>query len=128
MPDVLTVHSASQPDKPALIQGDRVSTYATFNERANRAGNAFTALGVSAGDRIAVQAFNSIEGFEVAAGERKTQVVGVPINFRLRGEELAYVVNDSGAGVVCAGADFVEHLQGARRWTAGDRTFVAFAG
>ena len=85
MPDVLSVHSASQPDKPALVQGDRVVTYATFNERANRAGNAFVTLGVSAGERIAVQALNSIEGFEVAAGLRKIQVVGVPINFRLRG-------------------------------------------
>src|SRR5437879_2525565 len=128
MPDILSVHSASQPDKPALIERDRVSAYAAFNERANRVGNAFTALGVAAGDRIAVHAFNSVEGFEVAAGERKTQVVGVPINFRLRGEELAYVVNDSAARVVCAGPDFVEHLQAARRWMEGDRTFVAFAG
>src|SRR5207245_5754642 len=113
MPDVLSVHSASQPDKPALIQGDRVATYASFDERANRAGNAFTALGVSAGERIAVQALKSVEVFEIAAGQRKTQVVGVPINFRLRGEELAYLVNDSGARVVCAGPEFVEHVQAA---------------
>ena len=41
MPDILSVHSASQPDKVALIQGDRVLTYAAYNERANRVGSAF---------------------------------------------------------------------------------------
>jgi fatty-acyl-CoA synthase/long-chain acyl-CoA synthetase len=122
------VHSASQPSKPALIQGDRVATYATYNERANRAANAFAALGISAGDRVAVHAFNSIEGFEIAAGLRKIQVVGVPVNFRLRGEELAYVVNDSGARVVCAGPDFVEHLEAARPHIEGERTFVGLGG
>src|SRR5258708_5133791 len=109
VPDILSVYSASQPDKPALIQADRVVTYAGYNERANRAGNAFSGLGVSADQRIAIQAFNSIEGFEISSGLRKIEVVAVPINFRLRGEELAYVVNDSGAVVVCAGPEFVEH-------------------
>ena len=33
MPDILSVHSASQPDKAALVQGDRVVTYAAYNER-----------------------------------------------------------------------------------------------
>jgi acyl-CoA synthetase (AMP-forming)/AMP-acid ligase II len=128
MPDILSVHSASQPHKPALIEGDRVLTYAAFNERANRAASAFEELGVSAGERIAVQAFNSIEAFEVAAGMRKIQVVGVPVNFRLRGTELAYVVEDSGARVVCAGPEFVEHLQAARSEMRGERTFVALGG
>jgi fatty-acyl-CoA synthase/long-chain acyl-CoA synthetase len=119
------VYSASQPDKPALIQADRVVTYAGYNERANRAGNAFSGLGVSADQRIAIQAFNSIEGFEISSGLRKIEVVAVPINFRLRGEELAYVVNDSGAVVVCAGPEFVEHLEAARPRMEGRPEFVA---
>jgi fatty-acyl-CoA synthase/long-chain acyl-CoA synthetase len=119
------VYSASQPDKPALIQANRVVTYADYNERANRAGNAFSGLGVSASQRIAIQAFNSIEGFEISSGLRKIEVVAVPVNFRLRGEELAYVVNDSGAAVVCAGPEFVEHLEAARPRMEGRRAFVA---
>jgi fatty-acyl-CoA synthase/long-chain acyl-CoA synthetase len=118
------VHSASQPSKPALIQGDRVATFAAYNERANRSANAFLSLGVSVGERVAVQAYNSIEAFEVAAGLRKIQAVGVPINFRLRREELAYVVGDCGAQVVCAGSEFVEHLEAARPQIEGERTFV----
>src|SRR5438034_4673865 len=125
MPDILSVHSASRPDVPALIQDDRVLTYAAYNERANRAANAFLAVGVSSGDRVAVQAFNSIAGFEVASGLCKVQAVGVPVNFRLRGEELAYVIDDSGAAVVCAGPEFVEHLQAARPHIKGERAFVA---
>ena len=128
MPDILSVHSASQPGKPALIEGERVATYASYNERANRSANAFVGLRVSTGEQVAVQAFNSIEAFEVAAGLRKIQAVGVPINFRLRGEELAYVINDSGARVVCAGPGFVEHLDAARPHIEGERRFVALGG
>src|SRR5207237_2421296 len=69
-----------------------------------------------------------IEAFEVAAGLRKLQAVGVPINFRLRGEELAYVVNDSGARIVCAGPEFVEHVEAARAHMEGGRTFVWLGG
>src|SRR2546430_5966924 len=127
MPDILSVHSASRPDVPALIQDDRVLTYAAYNERANRAANAFLALGVSSGHRVAVQAFNSIAGFEVASGLRKIQAIGVPVNFRLRGEELAYVIADSGAAVVCAGPEFVEHLQAARPQIGEKPTFLALA-
>jgi acyl-CoA synthetase (AMP-forming)/AMP-acid ligase II len=128
MPDVLSVHSASQPDKPALVEGERVVTYAALNDRANRTANAFRTLGASAGERVAVQAFNSVEGFEVASGLRKIQVVGVPINFRLRGEELAYVIDDSGSRIVCAGPEFVGPLEAARQHISGERTFIALGG
>jgi len=68
---------------------------------------------------------NSLEGFEASGGLRKAQAVGVPVNFRLRGEELAYVLQDSGARVVCAGPDFVEHVDAARAHLQGDRVLVA---
>jgi fatty-acyl-CoA synthase/long-chain acyl-CoA synthetase len=114
VPDILTIHAAANPDKPALICGDDVLTYRAYDERTNRAARALIDLGVEPGDRVAVMAYNSISGSEVNAGLRKAHAVSVPVNFRLRGAELAYVVEDSGARVVCAGPEFVEHVEGAR--------------
>ena len=128
MPDILTVHATANPDKPALICGDEVVTYGAFEARANRAAHAFAALGVRPGDRVAVMSFNSIAGFEVSSGLRKEQAVGVPVNFRLRGQELAYIVQDSGARVVCAGPDFLEHVEATRSMVGDDVRFVALAG
>src|SRR5262249_11124490 len=79
----------------------------------NRAARALIALGMEPGDRIAVMSYNSIAGSEVSAGLRKARTVSVPVNFRLRGPELAYVIQDSGARVVCAGPEFVEHVEAA---------------
>ena len=115
MPDILTLYADAHPDRPALVSGDQVLTYAAYDQRSNRAAHALAALGVEPGDRVAVMSFNSVQGFEVSAGVRKVRGVTVPINFRLRRDELAYVVRDCGARVVCAGPDFVEHLEAARR-------------
>ncbi|MBO0684204.1 MAG: AMP-binding protein [Candidatus Dormibacteraeota bacterium] len=125
MPDVLALQAAAQPEKPALIEGGRVVSYALLNERANRAAYAFHDLGITRGERVATMAFNSTAGFEVTAGLRKVEGVGVPVNFRLRGEELAYVLNDSGARVVCAGPDFVEHVHAVRKRLSGKPALVA---
>lgn len=128
MPDLLALHAASGPEKPALLEGDRVVAWATRNERANRAANAFSQLGVGTGDRVAVMVSNSIAGFEVTGGLLKLEAITVPINFRLRGSELAYVCSDSGARVVCAGPGFVEHVEAIRGQIPGQPNFLALGG
>jgi acyl-CoA synthetase (AMP-forming)/AMP-acid ligase II len=117
MADILATHAALQPEKPALVLGERVRTYAELNRRANRAAHALVGLGIGAGDRVATISHNSLEGLEVAAACRKLRAVGVPVNFRLREAELAYVVADSGARVVIAGRDFVDVVEAARPQT-----------
>jgi acyl-CoA synthetase (AMP-forming)/AMP-acid ligase II len=114
VPDILTIHATSHPDKRALICGEDVVTYREYDERSNRAARVLLDVGVAPGDRVAIMAYNSVAGFEVSSGLRKAHAVSVPVNFRLRGEELAYVIRDSGARVVCAGPEFVEDLEAAR--------------
>src|SRR5215472_13936865 len=125
VPDILTVYAAANPTKPALICGDEVLTYRAYDERSNRAARALVDLGVAPGDRVAVMSYNSIAGSEVSAGLRKAQAVNVPVNFRLRGAELAYVIQDSGARVVCAGPEFVEHVEAARSELGTEPVLVA---
>jgi fatty-acyl-CoA synthase/long-chain acyl-CoA synthetase len=114
VPDLLSIQAQTQPHKPALICGDEIVTYSQYESRANRIAWALIALGVNPGDRVTVMAFNSIASSETFAGIRKTGAVGVPINFRLRGDELAYIARDSGAKALCAGPDFVAHVEAAR--------------
>ena len=124
MPDILTVHATAHPDKPALICGEEIVTYREYDERSNRAARALAEIGVQPGDRVTVMSFNSIAGFEVSAALRRAGGIGVPINFRLRGQELAYIVQDSGASAVCAGPEFVEHVEAARRYIDGSQALV----
>jgi acyl-CoA synthetase (AMP-forming)/AMP-acid ligase II len=125
VPDILAVHAAAKPDKVALREDDRAVTYAELNRRSNRAAHAFRSLGVGDRDRVAVMKHNSIEGFEIGSGLRKIKAVGVPVNFRLRGSEVAYILNDSGARVVVAGGAFVEVVDSVRDQVDGVRTYIA---
>lgn len=125
--DILSLHAASRGQKTALIGPDRTLTYAEYEARANRTAQALTRLGAQEGDRVAVMSFNSVQGYEVSAAARKLGLVAVPINFRLRGAEVAHVVGDSGARIVLADADHAAVVDEARELVAGELTCVAFS-
>jgi acyl-CoA synthetase (AMP-forming)/AMP-acid ligase II len=123
--DFLASHAESLATKPAVILGDQTLDFATLNRRANRAANLFKSLGCEAGDRIAIVSFNSLAGFEIGNGVRRSGTVVVPVNYRLRGPEIAYLLNDSGARVVVAGPDHVDAVAAALPSLTGDRRCIA---
>ena len=123
--DFLARHASASPSKVALISGDRTLDFEALNHRADKAANGFQQLGCQPGDRVAVMSFNSLEGFEISNGLRKAGLVGVPVNYRLRGSEIAYVLNDSGAKVVVAGPELVDFVDAAGTEAAGNPRFVA---
>ena len=126
--DYLANHAETIPDKPALILGERVLDFATLHRQASRVANVFTALGCREGDRVAWMSFNSLEGAEIANGLRRAGLVIVPVNYRLRGLEIAYVLNDSQAKVAAAGPDHVQAMDAARADVVSNVRFVAAAG
>jgi len=123
--DILAGHAATKPDKPAVILQGRAIDFASLNRRANRAANMFLALGCEPDDRVAVMSFNSATGFEITNGLRKAGMIVAGINYRLRGPEVAYVLNDSGARVVMAGPDHVDVVESARIDVRGDVRYIA---
>ena len=126
--DFLALHAGLNPDKPAIILGGKSIDFATLNRRANQAANAFEQLGVKSDDRATLMSFNSLEYFEITNGLRKLGAIFVPLNYRLRGSEAAYVVNDSGAVMVAADEDHVEVIEEARPAIAGHVHLLAVDG
>ena len=113
--DILAMHAAQTPDKPALItDAGRVVPYRELNARVNRAAHALEALGMQRGDRCVNVQYNGVEYIELAHALRKLQAVSTPMNYRLRDAEIAYLLNDSGARVIVAGPEFVAHVDEAR--------------
>jgi fatty-acyl-CoA synthase/long-chain acyl-CoA synthetase len=113
--DILAVHAELRGGKTALIGPDRSLTFSQLNARANRAANAFRALGVGSDSRVAWMSYNSLVQSEAAHACRKLQAVSVPINYRLLPPEIAYVLTDSGSEVVWVGRDFLAVVEEARR-------------
>lgn len=124
-PHHLDLYAMVQPEKIALISGERSLTYAELNARARRVANVLSDLGVRAGDRVAVMAHNSIELLEVAGGLSKLSTIGVSLNYRLREHEVAYILNDSQAKVAIAGPELVEVVNAARSEVTGKIVYIA---
>ena len=99
---VLTAQARLQPDRVGARDLTRQMTFRLWNERACRLANALSGLGLAKGDRVAVLAYNRIEWAEIFAAAAKAGIIAVPINFRLTGVEVQYIVENSGAtAIIC---------------------------
>jgi acyl-CoA synthetase (AMP-forming)/AMP-acid ligase II len=75
-------------------------TYGEVARRARALQAGLDELGVGAGERVAVVAPNSARMLELFYAVPSSGRILVPINFRLRTEEVAYIVEHSGASVL----------------------------
>jgi acyl-CoA synthetase (AMP-forming)/AMP-acid ligase II len=99
---------ALTPSKPAVYQGDTVLTFAELDARSNRMANALVALGVGAGDRVALLFNNDFRFLETLFGTMRLGAVAVPLNIRMGDDALRYVTEDSEAAVLVASAALAE--------------------
>jgi long-chain acyl-CoA synthetase len=93
----LAHHARVFPDKPAIIAGDAVLTYGQLNERVNRLAHALRRAGVGVGDTVGAALHNGFEWFELLNAVGKLGALLVPIGYRLKGPEMAYMMSDSRA-------------------------------
>jgi len=84
-------------DTVALMDEDRSFTYPAMNKRVNQLAHSLTSLGLEKGDKVAVFLENCIEIVELFLATAKTGIIIAPINFRLAGPEVEYIVNNSDA-------------------------------
>ena len=96
------------PDKIGASSLARSLTFSAWNERSCRLANALRGLGLGQGDRIAVLAYNCLEWMEIYVAVAKAALVLVPINFRLVGSEVEYIVENSEAKAVIVQHDLLE--------------------
>jgi fatty-acyl-CoA synthase len=114
--------------REAVVDGDLRWTYAQFFERCDRWSAALQRLGVTQGDRVAYIAPNTHAQLESFYAVPQIGAVLVPINYRLSVEEFEYIINHSGASVVCAHEDYLEGVDRIRERLPNVRHFVALEG
>ena len=102
----LKVNAKKFPNSIALKERERAFTYPETNKRVNKLAHSLLSLGLDKGDKVAVLLENSIEIVEVYLATAKTGLVIVPINFRLIGPEVEYIVNNSDAQALVVDDDF----------------------
>ncbi|WP_054032794.1 long-chain-fatty-acid--CoA ligase [Desulfatitalea tepidiphila] len=75
-------------------------TYADAHERMKRLANGLRSIGVQVGDRVGVLAWNSHENYEIYFGLPGLGAVMLLLNLRLTPQDLAYVIDHSGASFI----------------------------
>ncbi len=87
------------PEAPAVVDGARRLTYADLAREAAALGRGLAQLGVGKGDRVLIALKNRIEHVLTYWALQTIGGVPAPVNFRLAGGELRYVLEDCGARV-----------------------------
>ncbi|WAL99600.1 acyl-CoA synthetase [Streptomyces sp. Je 1-369] len=107
---VLTRSARRTPRRTALRYGERAWTYEELDGAVSRAAGALRDSGLSRGDRVGAYAHNSdayLIGFLACA---RAGLVHVPVNQNLTGDDLAYIVRQSGCSLVLADPDLAGRL------------------
>jgi long-chain acyl-CoA synthetase len=102
------------PQRPALSEGSSETSYAHFNEKANRVATALIRLGIKPGDHIALCAFNSGDWLVFYFGVLKAGAVAVTFSSLLSPDEMALLINHSRPRFLFTSQERLDHLQNLR--------------
>src|SRR6476659_3044319 len=107
-----TVAVVDEPNQPATPVP--TTTYRELARRVRAWQAGLDALGVAPGERVAVVSQTSARLLELLYAVPASGRVVVPINFRLRTEEVRYIVEHSGASVLFVDPELDEPLREVR--------------
>src|SRR5213596_995174 len=116
------------PEREAVVDGDLRLSYAQFFARCDKWSAALQKLGVRQGDRVAYIAPNTHAQLESFYAVPQIGAVLVPLNYRLIADDFAYLIQHSGARVVCADIDYLERVDSIRSKIPDVSVFVALCG
>jgi fatty-acyl-CoA synthase len=91
-------------DKVALVFNERSWTYRELDAAVSRVAQGLIALGYQKGERVAAYDRNSDAYVILMLGCVRAGLIHVPINFGLSGDELVYVLQQSGAKALAHGS------------------------
>lgn len=109
LPEVVSAAARRWPDRDAIVEGELRLDYTQLAAGTERVARALIALGVAAGDRVAIWAPNIHEWILAACGAHAAGAVLVPVSTRMKGAEAADILARSGARVLVCIGDFLGH-------------------
>ncbi|MGY6019011.1 SDR family NAD(P)-dependent oxidoreductase [Streptomyces spinosirectus] len=100
LPELLKAHAESSPSRVAFADDVRAVTYAELERRTGRLAAHLAGTGLRRGDRVAICLGNCVETVESLLAVVRAGAIGVPLDPRSSGAELAHFLQDSGASVL----------------------------
>jgi fatty-acyl-CoA synthase len=97
IPELVARSARRVPETAAFIFRDRSLTFAELQDRVQRLAAALAGRGVGRGDRVGILMVNRPEFVEALLAAQTLGATAVPINFRLKPDEVAYQLGHSRA-------------------------------
>ena len=109
------------PAKPAVVVGDHCLSYGELDRRAAAFAHVIVDHKVGANDPVAVMLPNGSEILEVGVATSKAGAALLPVNWHLGGDEVGWILSDSGTRLLVAHRDMEEVARQALRSATGCR-------
>jgi fatty-acyl-CoA synthase len=87
-------------DKTAIVFEDQSRTYGELRSASRKVANSLLGMGIERGERVALLSTNRLEFMEIEVGIAAARAIMVPLNWRLRSQELANLLNRSAARAI----------------------------
>ncbi|MGW7242394.1 acyl-CoA synthetase [Streptomyces sp. NPDC054804] len=107
---VLRRSARRTPARVALEYGERRWTYGELDDAVSRAASVLLDQGLTRGDRVGTYGHNSDAYLITFLACARAGLVHVPVNQNLTGDDLAYIVGQSGSSLVLADPDLAGRL------------------
>lgn len=98
------------PDRTAIVFEGRRCSFKELKARVYRLASVFIESGVRKGDRVAVLLENCFEYPEIILAVGKIGAVAAPLNYRLIGSEIAFLINHVEANTLIISRNFVDRI------------------
>lgn len=108
---VVSHQASARPDANAIVFDGREISYAALDGRSTKVAARLAAAGMPKGARVGLLAKNSDRYIEILFGIMKAGAVATTINWRLAGEEVAYIVADAEMSFVFVENEFEPLLE-----------------
>jgi fatty-acyl-CoA synthase len=108
--DWIAHHARVSPQRSAIhdLASNRRFTYERFDGRITRLALYLHALGIEAGDRVAVLSHNDSDVFEIQFACQRLGAIFLPLNWRLAVPELEFICNDATPKALIFGTEFAD--------------------
>ncbi len=126
--DVVRALSDTRGDAIIFEFEGRQTSFAQFDAHTNQIANGLIKLGVAPDERIAYLGKNSDIFFELLIGAVKARVVMAPVNWRLAGPEIAYIIEDCKAAMLFVGPEFIDQARALKAEVPGVRHIMTIEG
>jgi fatty-acyl-CoA synthase len=117
---IIHFHALADALRPALVSlpdggGETRLNYGELEQRINRLSHGLRKLGVGPGERVGVLVHNGHEHLELTAALQALGGVSVQIGYRLKGPEVAYILQNARARALVFHGDLVGAVDDARK-------------